>query len=215
MKDRVVEYPGRYYDAVSDSFVQLTPAFGIITEVGSTYSKANVMPQSVCTALGIADHENAEPKDAFAAVANGRYYGRISKISSGDSVGSSYSLESKIAEFTVRDNNDYNNVVLNANGKYSRIPIPLGAKQVRVTGAATGVRATFGSAYANIYKNGAYAGAIGSFGTASSTATGIVQMAVIGDGTEYVEMFIFGEQDESSDERGNCTALYMMMEVIQ
>lgn len=215
MKDRLVEFPGRYYDVTTDKFIILQPAFGVITEAGSTYSKANVMPQSVCTALGIADHENAEPKDAFAAVANGRYYGRTSKISGGDTVGANDTYESKIAEFTVLDNNDYSNVVLNGNGKYSRIPVPLGAKQIRITGSATGVRATFGSAYANILKNGVSIGQVASFGTASSTATGIFQVSVTGDGTEYIEMFIFGEQDDSSDEEGICTAIYLMMEVIQ
>lgn len=38
---------------------------GGITQLGSAYSKANVLPQDVCEALGL-DEQTAEPKDAFA-----------------------------------------------------------------------------------------------------------------------------------------------------
>lgn len=43
---------------------------GIITQTPSAYSKANVLPDDVCTALGI-DSVTSEPKDAF--LANRKY----------------------------------------------------------------------------------------------------------------------------------------------
>lgn len=66
MKDRVSKYPGR---------VIITPTgkaneYDIVradepTEPGSAYNKGNVLPDEVCTMLGI-DADTSEPKDAFA-----------------------------------------------------------------------------------------------------------------------------------------------------
>lgn len=67
MKDRVPAYPGRVMLTYPDG-TQVTVTLERADEpvvVGSAYSKANVLPDEVCDALGI-DREDSEPKDAIA-----------------------------------------------------------------------------------------------------------------------------------------------------
>lgn len=69
MKDRVPAYPGRVKLTYPDG-TQVTVTLERADEpvvVGSAYSKANVLPDEVCDALGI-DREDSEPKDAFEAL---------------------------------------------------------------------------------------------------------------------------------------------------
>ena len=69
MKDRNVKYPGRYRDQ-DGRYWSLEPAPGEVIEEGSIYSKAYVLPDATCEALGLPP-VSAEPKDAFLRAATG------------------------------------------------------------------------------------------------------------------------------------------------
>lgn len=73
MKDRLPE-PGkenRFQFALEDGTI-LTGVLSFAdeaTQAGSTYTKGNVLPDTVCTRLKI-DTTTSEPKDAFTALTN-------------------------------------------------------------------------------------------------------------------------------------------------
>lgn len=63
MKDRNVQYPNRYRDKLTGKVIELESLPGTVTDEGSCYNKANVLPDSVCSKLEIP--ASSEPKDAF------------------------------------------------------------------------------------------------------------------------------------------------------
>lgn len=71
MKNRSVEYPGRFQmtDVLTgDVYIfDVVRAEGNVSEAGTPYNTANVLSDATATALGLDD--SATPNDAFAAIA--------------------------------------------------------------------------------------------------------------------------------------------------
>ena len=71
MTDRVVQYPNRYQlvpvVGTSDTF-DLVTVPGVVTEAGDDINKANLLPDTLVTALGLNPADNPQLKDAIAAV---------------------------------------------------------------------------------------------------------------------------------------------------
>lgn len=225
MEDRIVQHPYRYKLEPIDPEIgiyDLKPFQGQVTAVGSMYNKANVLPDDVCFLLGIEDTKTAEIKDAFTAVASGRFYGKISKISSSQRVGygGDTSGDETVAYFSNLDSNNFNNIVADSDGYYRKIPVPAGAKRINVTISASGAKATFGNPTAKVrFYNGTTlvtSKSFSSFGSSSETTiTETIQFDVEGNGEEYLDVTLLGSRaGVASDERFYTYANYLQLEVI-
>ena len=64
MKDRVVEFPGRYRDKISGQILELVPEPGEITAVGTPISKATLLTDETASLYGLG--ADGTPNDAFA-----------------------------------------------------------------------------------------------------------------------------------------------------
>ena len=71
MKDRIVQFPGRYKQTLvagtTDTY-DLEAVPGVVTEAGDDLNKANLLPDAVVTALGLNPADNPQVKDALYAL---------------------------------------------------------------------------------------------------------------------------------------------------
>lgn len=217
MKDRNVQFPNRFTDQ-SGAYIELVPAPGSVTEEGSVYNKANVLPDSVCQALGL-EPDPAEPKDAFLAVASGRYYGKISQLTGNDGIFPNEDNNDSIVrlcQFTSAPFNDYGDLAKDAGANYyTKIPIPSGAKRVRFTVTGRALRQTFGAASVRLLKNGTTEVATLFTATSDSgnVSTTTKSLNVTGDGTEYFQIRLYGENSKDNDSKGQAECSLFQMEV--
>lgn len=221
MRDRLVQHPNRYIDQVSGKTLILTPAFGTVTQEGSMYSKAMVLPDEVCHYLGFTDAAVVEPKDAFMVLGSGRYYGKMGRIESSQQVGNGEVDLAQIAFCTKKTSDDYNNIPTNPDGKFSKVYVTPGAKKVNVTMSSKGAKATFGDSEAQLrYHNGTTEVTIGSQtggGTSFITETTTYPVDVLGTGNEFFYVYLIGSGREGrpSDERGFRSLNYLQVEVVK
>lgn len=217
MKDRNVQFPMRFRDKRTGQVLELEPLHGNVIEEGSVYNKANVLPENVCKSLGL-NHITAEPKDAFAMVASGRYYGKVSEIANSQLVGYSGVGVNDIARCENLVSNDFENITSDSDGKYSKIYVPSGAKKVKLTMTSQGAKNTFGQCSATLkYVYGSETSDIlvqsnGGANTATETTT--TSKDVNGSGSEYFYVQLLGEANKSGD-RGNRKLISLMLEVIK
>lgn len=217
MKDRNVTFPFRFIDQAGN-YLSLTPAPGIVIEEGSLYNKANVLPDSVCQALGL-EPDPAEPKDAFQAVASGRYYGKISQLTGNDGIFPNDDNNDSIVrlcQFTSAPFNDYGDLVKDEGvNYYTKIPIPSGAKRIRFTATGRALRQTFGAASVRLLKNGTTEVATLFTATSDSgnASTTTKSLDVTGDGTEYFQIRLYGENSKDNDSKGQAECSMFQMEV--
>lgn len=217
MKDRNVTFPFRFVDQ-EGNYLTLTPAPGTVTEEGSLYNKANVLPDSVCQALGL-EPDPAEPKDAFLSVASGRYYGKISQLTGSDGIIPTTSNNDtiiRLCQFTAAPFNDYGDLAKDEGvNYYTKIPIPAGAKRIRVTVTGRALRQTFGSASVRLLKDGTTEVATLFSATSSegNMATTTRNLNVTGDGTEYLQIRLYGENSKDNDSKGQAECSLFQMEV--
>ena len=217
MKDRNVQFPMRYLDKITGNVMELEALPGNVIEVGSIYNKANVLPENVCKNLGL-NHITAEPKDAFAMVASGRYYGKVSEIANSQLVGYSGAGVNDIARCENLVSNDFGNITSEPDGKYSKIYVPAGAKKVKLTMTSQGAKNTFGSCSATLkyvydsQENDVIVQSSGGANAVNETTT--TSKDVNGSGSEYFYVQLLGEENKSGD-RGNRKLISLMLEVIK
>lgn len=217
MKDRNVTFPRRFTDQKGNLW-ELTPAPGEVIEAGSAYNKANVLPDSVCAALGI-DSDTAEPKDAFRAVAPGRYYGKISQLTGNDGIIPTTDNSDQIVrlcQFTAAPFNDYGDLKKDTGvNYYTKIPIPAGAKRVRVTVTGKALRQTFGAASIRLLKDGTteVATLFSATGVSGEASTVTRTLNVTGSGAEYLQIRLYGKNSSSNDAMGQAECSLFQMEV--
>lgn len=221
MDDQNVQYPNRYKDKITGQVFDLEWMPGQVTKTGSAYNKANVLPENVCIKLGL-NHTTAEPKDAFASVASGRYYGKMSQLTEGSSAGGSErDRVSHFCEFTTSTIDDYANLAKDA-GKnyYTKIPIPVGAKSIKITATCSGGKTAWGDADANLYLGDVDLGVICTLasGGYDNTDTGVKVVDVTGNGNEYIKLWLDGSNDKQSgadSNRGIIRCSSLQLEVIK
>lgn len=213
MKDRNVQYPNRYRDKITGNVVELEPLPGDVTETGSVYNKANVLPDSLCIALGIPT--NSEPKDAFLTLAGGRWYGKYAAMVGGSQrVGGKeqrpHGNITRPASFASEPADDFGVISPESGGDYTKIFAPPSATRVKITTTVSVAQVGMSQANARLYQGDTMIRTIGENPSSDGVFVETTLETVVdldGTGRDYFWIELRGRNNED-DVRNNIGIAY-------